>query len=297
MAVIVGAIVLVPVHSVNFNQTNQVNQPNVTTLNLNLQADTAQVNIFTESLADKTILIGTSAEGMSGFFGSSNPVQVTFSNETVGDTLTVTSRVTNRGFFGNAISVTCNIYVDPSVKLNLNVTTETGQISLTANQPAIIESLNLKSTIGLVQANIQNGSVIAGDMSLESTTGEIAFRMNQAKVEGNSTFNLQTTTGTVDMNIAENKTLAGNVQVNAATTTGTINLSMLIKDGVGAKINSQTQIGQITTNLNNFSGNKSALKSNNYPDESNFLITLKTTLGTINIDASCQLAFGPRLRN
>lgn len=296
-AVIVSAIVIAPFQPVNFNQTNQVSQPNITTLVLNFQADSAQVNVFTQSLAGKTILIGTSAKGTMGIFGSSNPVQATFSNETVGNTLTVTSKVTNQGFFGYAISVTCNIYVDPSLNLNLNITTKTGQISLIADRPATFESLNLKSTTGLIQANIQNGSAIAGDMLLKTTTGEVAFRINQANVEGNRTINLQTTTGTVDMNIAENKTLAGNVQVNAVATTGTVNLSLLINNGVGAKIDSQTQIGQITTNLKNFSGNKSALKSNNYPDESNFLIALKTTLGTININASYQSASGPNTRN
>ncbi len=149
----------------------------------------------------------------------------------------------------------------------------------------------------MVQANIQNGSTVAGDISLKTATGEIAFRMNQAEVEGNNTVNLQTTTGTVDMNIAENETLPGNVQVNAIATTGAINLSLFIDNGVGAKIDSQTQIGQITTNLNNFSGNNSSLNSNNYPDESNFLIALKTTIGTINIDAAYQSSYESSTRN
>jgi hypothetical protein len=121
--------------------------------------------------------------------------------------------------------------------------------------------------------------------------------MNQANVQGNDTFNLQTTTGTVDTDIAENKALSGNVQVNAATTTGTVNLSMLIDDGVGARIESQTQIGQITTNLNNFSGNKSPIESNNYPAESNFLITLRTSVGGININAAYQSSTNPIVRN
>jgi hypothetical protein len=296
-AAIVSAVVLAPLQPVNFNQTNQVYQPNITTLDLNFQADTAQVNVVAQSLAGKTILIGTSAVGTTGILGSSNPIQVTFSNETVGDTLRVTSKVTNQGIFGNVLSVACNIYVDPTLNLNLNITTETGQISLTANQPATIKSLNLKSATGLVQANIQNGSAIAGGISLRTTTGAIGLRINQANVEGNNTFNLQTTTGTVDMNIAQNKTLSGNVQVNAATTTGTVNLSMLINNGVGARIESQTQIGPIQTDLNNFSGKKSPIESNNYPAESNFLITLKTSFGAININASYQSATAPSTRN
>jgi DUF4097 and DUF4098 domain-containing protein YvlB len=149
----------------------------------------------------------------------------------------------------------------------------------------------------MVQANIENGTVIAGDISLKTTTGAVSFRMNQANVQGNDTFNLQTTTGTVDTDITENKALSGNVQVNAATTTGAVNLSMLIDDGVGARIESQTQIGEITTDLNNFSGNKSPIESNNYPAESNFLITLRTSVGGIYINAAYQSSTTPIVRN
>jgi hypothetical protein len=298
-AVIVSAIIFAPLQSVNFNQTNQVNQPNINTLNLNFQADTAEIYVIAQNLTGRTILIGTSATGSIGVFGSTNPIQVTFSNETAGNTLTVTSKVTDvdQGLFSRNVRVTCTIYINPSVRLNLNITTETGQISLTAAEPATFESLNLKSTTGMVQANMENGTVIAGDISLKTTTGAVSFRMNQANVQGNDTFNLQTTTGTVDTDITENKALSGNVQVNAATTTGAVNLAMNIDNGVGARIESQTQIGQITTNLNNFSGDKSPIESNNYPAESNFLITLKTSVGEININAAYQSSSTPNIRN
>lgn len=298
-AVIVSAIVFAPLHPVSFNQTNQVNQPDVTELNLNFQADVAEVNVIAQNLTGRTILISTSATGSTGIFGSTNPIQVTFSNETAGNTLTVKSKVTNvdQGLFSRNLRVTCKIYVNPSVRLNLNITTETGQITLTAAEPATFESLNLKSTTGMVQANMENGTVIAGDISLKTTTGTVSFRMNQANVQGNDTFNLQTTTGTVDTDITENKTLSGNVQVNAATTTGAVNLAMLIDNGVGARIESQTQIGEITTDLNNFSGNKSPIESNNYPAESNFLVTLRTSVGGININAAYQPSATPSIRN
>jgi len=299
VAVIVSAIILAPLHPVNFNQTNQINQPNINTLNLNFQADVAEVNVIAQNLTGRTILINTSATGSTGIFGSTNPIQVTFSNETASNTLTVTSTVNNidRSLFSRNLKVTCTIFINPSVHLNLNITTETGQITLTAAEPATFESLNLKSTTGMVQANIESGTVIAGDISLKTTTGAVSFRINQANVQGNDTFNLQTTTGSVDMSITENRTLSGNVQVNATTTTGAVNLAMQIDNGVGARIESQTQIGEIKTNLNNFSGNKSPIQSNNYPAESNFLINLRTSLGGIYINAAYQSSTTPIIRN
>jgi hypothetical protein len=296
--IIIGALAFAPFNTVNFGQTNHVvNQPNVKTLNFNFQADIAKVSIIAQNFTDDTVLLYTSGTGSTGIFGSNNPVQIVFSNETAGNTLTVNSKVTTSGLFARASEVTCDIFINPSVTVNLNVTTETGQISLTSNQGATFESLNLKSTTGLVQANIENGTVIAGDISLKTTTGAVSFRMNQANVQGNDTFNLQTTTGAVDLEITENKALSGNVQVNAATTTGAVNLAMNIDNGVGARIESQTQIGEITTDLNNFSGNKSPIESNNYPAESNFLVTLRTSVGGISINAVYQSSSAPSIRN
>jgi hypothetical protein len=298
-SVIVNVLVLAPLHSVNFNQTNQVDQPGIKTLNFNFQANTAEVNIIAQNLTGKTILINTSAKGSTGIFGSANPIQVSFDNETADDILTVTSNVTNidRGIFSRNIRVTCTIFINPSLRLNLNITTETGQITLTAAEPATFESLNLESTTGVVQANIQNCTVIEGDVSLRATTGDVFFRINQANVQGNDTFNLQTTTGLLNMDITENKAFSGNVQVNAATTTGTVNLAIRIDNGAGARIESETQIGEIRTNLNNFSGDKSPIQSTNYPAESNFDINLRTNLGGIYINASYQSSTVPIIRN
>lgn len=299
VAVIVSAIILAPLHPVNFSQTNQVNQPNINALNLNFQADVAEVNIIAQNLTGRTILINTSAKGSTGILGSTNPIQVSFSNETAGNTLTVKSKIANvdQSLFSRNLKVTCTIFINPSLRLNLNVTTETGQITLTAAEPATFESLNLKSTTGIVQANIQNGTAIEGDISLKTTTGTVSFRMNQAVVQGNDTVDLQTTTGSIDIDIAENKTFFGNVQVNATTTTGTVNLEMHIENGVGAKIESQTQLGEIRTNLDNFSGDKSPIQSDNYPADGNLLINLRTNLGGIYINAAYQSSNVPTIKN
>jgi hypothetical protein len=296
-AVVIAALVFASVQSYSFGQTNEVvNQPNVNTINLNFKADNAKINIVTQNYTNDAVAIYTSGAGSKGI-GTKNPVQIIFTNQTVGNTLTVNSQVTTSGFFAGTPKVTCNIYLNPSMNLNLNVTTETGQVILTSNESATFQSLSFKSTTGEVKAYLQNETVIAGDISLRTTTGAVMFNMNQANVEGNRTLNLQTTTGTVDMQIAENQTFDGNVQVNASAVTGNVDLSMNINNGVGARIESQTEIGSINTNVNNFSGNKSPIQSNNYPSQSNFIVNLKTNIGSINIDATYQSASSPRLRN
>ncbi len=297
-AVIVTAIVFAPVNPVNFNQTNEVTQPNINRLNLNFEADIAEITIFAENLTGKTIQLTVSAQGSTSVFGSPNPVQVAFNNQTAGNELTVTSKVTiNNDIFSENIKVTCYIFIDPSLNISLKVKSNVGQIIFNADAPATIESLNLEATTGLVQASMENGTLLAGEVSLKTTTGEVHFRMDKANVLGNVTVNLQSTTGLVDTNITETQELSGNVQVNAITTTGSVNLNVLIDNGVGARIESQTNIGGITTDLQGFSGDKSPIQSNNYPAESNFLINMRTNTGGIHIRAVYQSSVTPAVRN
>lgn len=297
-AVIVSAIVFAPVNPVNFNQTNEVNQPNVNRLNLNFQADVAEINIIAQNLTDKTILTTVSATGSTSIFGSPKPIYVSFSNETVGNELTVTSKISrNQGIFSENLKVVCYIYINPSLNLSLNVKSDVGKILFNAQAPATIKSLNLEATTGIAQANIEKGTIVAGEISLKTTTGNVHFRMDKANVYGNVTVNLQSTTGSVEMAITETEKLSGNVQVNAATTTGAVNLAMLLDDGVGARIESKTDFGGITTDIENFSGNKSPIQSNNYPAESNFFINMRTNMGGIHIKATYQSSAIPSARN
>jgi hypothetical protein len=267
-------------------------------LNLNFQADIAQVNIMAQNATGDNIVIYTSASGSTGTFGGSNiPVQISFSNQTVGNTLTVNSKVSTSGNFGTAAKVTCDIYLNPDLFLNVNVTTDTGQINLNETQQATFQSLTLKSTTGEVKTDLQNGTTIAGEMSIKSTTGTVTFTMNQTKVVGNHMFNVQTTTGNLDMQFEENQAFGENLQVNASSNTGEIDLSVNLNNDAGAKIQPQTDAGQINTNLNNFSDNNSLIESYNYPAQTNFLISLQTNVGSININAAYESSAGPIISN
>ena len=296
-AVIVAAVVFAPIYPVNFNQTNQDNHPNINTLNLNFQASAAQVDIVTQNVTDRNILIITSASGSRGIFGSTNPVNVTFTNETLDDVLTVNAKVTDtNGLFTSNLHVTCTVFVNPSLNLNLNVTTQAGKITLSAERSATFQSVNLKANAGSVEATIQNAT-ITGNLSLETQAGSVYFGSSQANVQGNQTVNLRSNAGSVTMDITQTKTLQGNLQVNAVTDLGSVNVGLQIDREVGAKIISQTNLGSIHSDLHNFSGDQSPIESDNYPAASNIEINNKTNLGSININATSQSTSGPSIRN
>ena len=223
-------------------------------------------------------------------------MNVTFANETVGDVLTVNTNVIEAtGPFTNNIHITCTVYANPALNLNLNVTTQAGKITLSADKSATFQSVNLKANAGNVEATLQNAT-ITNNMSLVTQAGTAYFGLSQANVQGNQTVNLHSNAGSVNMDITQTQTLQGNLKVNADTNLGSVNLGLKI-DRVGASIVSQTNLGNIHSDLNGFSGNQSPIQSDNYPAASNIEINNRTDLGSININASYQSSTGPSVRN
>ncbi len=286
-AIIVGLLVA-PLSTWSKGSSFGDNNPNVDTVNLNFVTDIGRVNIATMQLPDSNIGIYVMANGSRGILGGSeSPVTITFDNQTAGSVLTVNAQVTIENAHMSRTQVTCQIYVNPALNLNINVSSTTGQVSFSADKATTIQSLNLQTTTGEVEANLQGNITVAGDISLRTTTGAVNFRMSENAVSGNHTINMQSTTGSVTMDITETKTLAGNLQVNADATTGSINIGLTIDNGVAAKITSHTgTFGNIHTNLNNFSGDDALLQSSNYPATSNIEINNSVVTGNVNVDAN-----------
>jgi hypothetical protein len=288
MAAVVGALVFVPFYAVHFDQTNQVAKTGADNLMLDFQADVAQVNVFFENLPDKMVVLNVTADGYVGIFDDPNRViNVTFDHQTANNTEIVTSRVSRISAWPLSynLNVICDVYIDPSANLSLTFHSDVGQIVLNADTATTIQTLELETTTGSIEASLSQGVVVAGIVSAKTTTGSVTFNWDQADAEGNVSVNLQSTTGSVNVNVAEDQKLAGNVTVDARTTTGGVNLAMVIDDDVGARIESHTDFGGINVDVQHFSGNQSSLQSSNYPAGSNFLVNLRTTMGGIHISA------------
>jgi hypothetical protein len=294
---VVAALFIASYATVNINQSYKDETIGINKLNLNIQTEALKIIILTQNITQNNnflvTLDGTASKSSNN--GSGNPLQVEFANNTVGDELTITMKITQSKAYSR-YNIDCKLYLNADIIRNLNVTSQAGQVSLTVDKPVIFESLNLQSQAGAVQANLAN-STIAGNITLRTQAGSIDLRMNEATVEGNKTVALQTNAGSIDMDITETRTLGGNLLVNAGTDLGSVNVGLIIDGDVGARLTSQTNLGSIHTNLQHFSGNQSAIQSDDYPTASNIEVNSKTNLGSININAVYQSSNGPNLRN
>ena len=297
VGVFVVALFSAPFATVNIEQSVQENTANIHTMNLNFQSSAAKINIITQKINNNNYFISLEGSASKRIFDddTGNPVQLNQYGNDADGVLNATVILEESSAFSR-LNLVCNIYVNPELNLNLNITSNAGQISLTADKNPNFQYLNLVSSAGQVQANLQNVT-ISGNLTLKTQAGTVDFRVNQAKVEGNNSITLQTNAGSVNMDISETKTLQGNLQVNASTNLGSINLGLVVDSGVAAKITSQTNLGSIHVNQQNFSGDQSPIQSNNYPAQSNLEINNKTNLGSINIDAKYHSSTNPSIRN
>ena len=290
-AVIVSALTFLPFNPVHFNQTNQVPKANVDNLIVNFQADVAHVNVVFKNLPGNMLVLNVTAEGGVGIFDDPDrAINVTFNHQTAHNSVVVNSSISQavRWPMFNNLNVNCDVYIDSSANLSLTVRSSIGDIVMNADTDLTLKSLNLETTTGSVETSLSKDVIIAGALSLKTTTGSVQFQMDEADVNGNISVNLRSTTGSVTVDVVETEGLLGNVTMDARTTTGSVNLSMAIDNDVGARIESHTDIGEISANVQNFSGNKSPLQSDNYPAGSNILVNLRTTTGGIRINAAYQ---------
>jgi len=267
---VVGVVIgFAPFQQVNFTQSNEASAGNVNSLRLVLSAEIANVNVMLKDLpGNQRAAINISATGRRGIFGGDEPLALAFGEDTNNSTLTYSIGIRRAEDWPtlNMLDVVCNVYVDPSVSLDIIVRTTTGTITMNADEEVTFEGL-----------------------TLETTTGNVQFSWEEAKIARNIPLNLKATTGSVDVNITQSRQLAFDVTLNAEATTGGVSLVLNIKNDVGARISATTTLGGVDIQQQGFSGNQAPLESDNYPAGSNFIVNLSATLGGIDINASYEL--------
>jgi hypothetical protein len=288
-AIIISALLFLPFQPVDFNQTNQVPKTSMNNVLVDLQVDVANVNVSFKNLPNSMVILNVTANGNVGLFDDpDHAVNVTFTHQTANNSEVIIAKISRvaRWPILYDLNVNCDVYVDPSLNLSLNVRSSVGNIVIDADTKMTLQNIDLETTTGSVDVRLSKGVVVDDSISLRSTTGTVQFRMDNADVSSNVSVNLRSTTGLVNVDLIEPQSLSGNVTVSARTTTGNVNLSLEIDGDVGARIESQTDIGRINVAVQKFSGNQTPLQSNNYPAGGNFLVNLKTTTGGISICAA-----------
>ncbi len=310
IAASIVAISFLPLNTVG-PVTRQMSIPSksgVNTLNLDITADVAEINIAFENLTSEfqspSIILKASATARVGAFSSTksleyfmpdwqNTTEHFFVSNITALTVTVRQDLESINWPRYySLNVTFDIRIDLSMNTSLNVETGTGGVVLNTKAGVVLNSLSLEATTGGVEANLVEDVVIAGDVSVKTTTGGVKLSWDNVitrtfRARANDILvDAITTTGGVEMDLTQNEAPLGNVTLRAEAITGGVNFAIDIQGDIGAKIESSVTTGGIDVIRKvGFSGLEAALQSSNYPASHNFDINLRTTTGGIDIDA------------
>ena len=287
---VVSVFVFLPFQQVSFTRSEEVfAESGVRAVSLNMTADVSGFNVTFADLNGRVMTMNVTATGGVGAFAPSDPLNVTVNHLRSGHTMQVDARIERNGVwwpvFGG-LNVVCDVQVERSLNVTLNIKTGVGRVVLLTSSGVVLDYLNLETTTGGAEASLGQGVIVNGNVTVQSTTGGANLNWDNVKVTDDVSVAVKTTTGGVGVDIVEDSSMNRNVTLNAETVTGGVDFSMMIQDGVGAVVNSSTIVGGVNTNLTRFSGAASSLRSENYPAASNFVVTLKTTTGGINVDAA-----------
>ncbi|MFQ6073817.1 MAG: zinc-ribbon domain-containing protein [Candidatus Bathyarchaeia archaeon] len=300
-AAIAAALAFLPLRTIDAKpQRHTVEyQAGVNTLSLDFTADVAHVNIGFEDLTGKglngedlVVTLNASATAKVGILGSPDIFEKPWfrSNDTtVSNVVTVTSEIDVADYgwpWYPSLNVTCDIRIDHSMNVHLDIKTNVGRILMDTQAGVVLNSLRLEATTGGVKAKLVEDVVITNDVSVKTTTGGIELSWDNVIVPNDVQVYVKTTTGGVDINVKQNKRMSRDVALKAEATTGGVDFALDIQGNIGAKIESSVTTGGINIARQvGFSGTKSLLHSDNYPADSNFDVSLKTTTGGIQIYA------------
>lgn len=286
-ATLIVAFLAVPISMWSTNRSLEENTANIRTLNLNFETNIGQVRINPLKIDNNNIGIYVQANGSRGILDESDPpLTITFDNQTQGELLIVNSKVLIANKFSMQTNLAVEIFINPELNLNLNVTTDNGSINLAADRAATFQTINLQATAGSVEATIYNAT-ITGNLSMTTNAGSIYFGLSQSNSVSNNTVNLHSNAGSVSVDISQTQTMQGNLKIESQTNLGSVNIGVEVDDSVAARITSNASLGSINVQgSQNFSGNHSSLQSNNYPASSNIEINSSANLGSININAN-----------
>ena len=289
-AVIIAVVILLPFQPVEFSQQNEASAANVNSLYFSLEADITDINVhFMDLPANQKVQLNTSATGRKSILSPEKPVALSFQEDTANSTLVYIvkiSRTENTSLL-HQVTVTCDVYIDPSVSLDLNLRTSTGEININADKAMTINRLTAESSTGTVQATLAEDVIVSGSMTFRTITGVSSLSWNNADASSNIPVYLSSLTGGVELTVNQSKPLSANVTINADTSSaGYVTLNLGLRNEVAANISATQNTGSIFVQQRGFSGNELPIQSSNYPSQSNFMINLQNNAGGTEIHAA-----------
>lgn len=260
-------------------------------VDLQVTATVGELEIVFLPMENEAIRVHSIIQGNSNMFGKDSPLRVDITSENAtdarGDTQAVNVTLNTYAPWPNYSlrTVSFSIAVNESLRTSLNLSVTTGGISLTTARGVVLEDLELNSTAKGAKVSLENGTVLDGDIRIQTATGGSALSWNNLTVSGIHSLTLIESSGPINATFHQSTPMGGSVNMKVKDTLGEVRLGFDLAGHTSAKVTCGWNLGEpVVTDLGGFSGTPSSFTSDNYPSSSRFQVQVNQTIGNIRVD-------------
>lgn len=295
IAVIIAGIslplVLLDFRTVSIDEVNTVASDSSGRLRLQVTATVGELRIAFQPMEGEAVRVRSDVQGHANIFGKGSPLRVNMTSENATDALgrmqAVNVTLDTYAPWPNYSlrNVSFTITINESLRTSLNLSVTTGGIALTTGSRVVLEGLELNSTAKGAVVNLENGTVLAGDMRIQTATGGSTLSWNNVTVDGSRHLTLIESSGPITARFQQHAPMGGNVNVKVDDTVGMVDLGLYLDSGVSAKVVCYWTLGEPkVVDLGGFDGTASAFQSDNYPEGDWLRVQVNQTLGNIHVE-------------
>lgn len=267
--------------------------PGAESVRLTVMANVGDLEVYFAPLDGKAAEVFAEIEGRAGYFGRDEPLDL------------VLEHVSEPGPDGRAIiraNISFNAYapwphyslerthftvvVNESLRTSLDLKVVTGGIDVRTSGGVVLEGLRLNATSKGAAVTFNNGTVLAGNVSIHTATGGIQFRWYDVSVMNCPKVVLSESSGPINVTIRQHRPLNGSLEIKAVDVLGNIELRLDLSGINSGEVCSKR--GKIANGLlEGFTGSlPPSLRTKNYddPDVHRMSVQLNNTFGGIMLD-------------
>jgi hypothetical protein len=167
----------------------------------------------------------------------------------------------------------------------VDVKVDVGDAILLANSPVELGDGKVDVNVGSVRVELGSGVVLRGDLELRTKVGSVNMECASLTLGEDIEVDLTTSTGSISLDAIQMTDPGANLTFNCDAGVGSIKVGLILTGDVAGEITSSTGVGDVSTDVTGFSGLETHLVSDNFPGESNFVLSLVSDVGAIEIDA------------
>lgn len=260
-------------------------------IDLRVTATVGELKVVFVPMEGEAVRVRSNVQGNSNLFGKESPLRVNItsgnSTDALGSTQAVNVTLDTYAPWPNYAlkMVNFTVAVNESLRTSLNLSVTTGGIALNTARDVVLEGLELNSTAKGAEVSLENGTVLAGDLRIQTATGGSALSWNNVTVDGTRSLTLIESSGPIIARIHQATPMEGSVMMTVKDTVGEVRLSFDLAGQVSAKVTCGWNLGEPeVVDLGGFSGTPVSFQSDNYPDSARFQVQVNQTIGNIHVD-------------